>query len=61
MRNGQQVARLPSLIEIREFYRQQIAELPPPLRTLRAEESQYPVCVSDRVRALANSLDASGE
>lgn len=61
MRNGRRVARLPSLTEMREFCRQRVAELPASLRILSMEESQYPVRVTDRVRALAASLDASGE
>jgi nicotinate phosphoribosyltransferase len=61
MRDGRRVAQLPRLTEIREFCRQRIAELPASLQALSTEEGRYPVRVTDRVRALADSLDASGE
>jgi nicotinate phosphoribosyltransferase len=61
MRDGRRVTQLPRLTEIREFCRQRIAELPASLQALSSEESRYPVRVTDRVRALADSLDASGE
>lgn len=61
MRDGRRVARLPRLTEVREFCRQRIAELPASLQALSTAESRYPVRVTDRVRALADSLDTSGE
>jgi nicotinate phosphoribosyltransferase len=61
MRDGRRVAQLPRLTEIREFCRQRIAELPASLQALSTEEGRYPVRVTDRVRALADSLDTSGE
>ena len=61
MRHGRRVARLPALTEIRDFCRQRVAELPAALRALSAEDGLYSVSVSDRVRALADTLDRSGE
>jgi nicotinate phosphoribosyltransferase len=61
MRHGRRVAQLPTLSAIRERCRQRIAELPEPLRTLQTDEIHFPVRVSDKVRALAENLDVSGE
>jgi nicotinate phosphoribosyltransferase len=62
MRQGRRIGPLPTLTASRAFCRQRVAELPAPLRTLTAvEDHPYPVAVSDRVRALADSLDSTGE
>ncbi len=61
MRDGRRLRRLPSLVEIRAFCLRRIAELPASMRALSTEENCYPVRVTERVRALAASLDTSGE
>jgi nicotinate phosphoribosyltransferase len=61
MCNGRLVTQLPSLIEIQAFCRARVAELPAALRTLGAEEGKYPVRVSDRLDALTQALDQSGD
>jgi nicotinate phosphoribosyltransferase len=62
MRQGRRIGPLPTLTASRAFCRQRVAELPAPLRTLTAvEDHPYPVAVSDRIRALADSLDSTGE
>jgi nicotinate phosphoribosyltransferase len=61
MRHGRRVTPLPALTEIRDLCRQRVAELPASLRALSTEDGLYSVCVSDRVRALADTLDRLGE
>jgi nicotinate phosphoribosyltransferase len=64
MRNGRRVGDLPELTLIRQHCALECAGLPPDLRSLApvsATERGYPVQVSDRIRTLADQLDARGE
>jgi nicotinate phosphoribosyltransferase len=61
MRHGRRTVALPSLADSRDYCRQLLAQLPPALRTLQGEAADYPVRVSDGVRALAATLDTCGE
>jgi len=56
MRNGRRVAPAPSLEEVRQRAREQLARLPAELRGL-ARDDGYPVTVSERLRALADEVD----
>ena len=57
MRGGRRAAPLPALGAIRDHAASQIAALPSPLRGLEPEAS-YPVRISDRLRDLADAMDA---
>jgi len=56
MRGGRLLATSPSVAEIRDYARVQLASLPQPLRALTAAEP-YPVGVSDNLRELARQVD----
>ena len=57
MSSGKRTGEAPSLGQIRERTRASIAQLPPALHALDAEDS-YSVIVSDALRALAARVDA---
>jgi nicotinate phosphoribosyltransferase len=60
MRDGRLSAPLPSLTGIREHCARELQGLPPPLRELGDASSPSPVQISDALRALAASADATG-
>ena len=61
MREGRRIAEPPTLDAIREHCRSQLDELPPFLRELGPGEAGYAVHVSDRVQALARSVDSAAQ
>lgn len=58
MRKGRRLAPRPSLDELREHARAQVAQLPGAMQTL-SPVSPYEVRISPALRALAAELDAS--
>ena len=56
MQGGKTVARLPTLIEAREYARRQLNGLPMPLRQL-SNTPEYPVIISAELQALAKRVD----
>jgi nicotinate phosphoribosyltransferase len=61
MRDGRRVAELPALDALRAGCLGRLAELSPALRSLQVVEDPYPVRVTDAVRALARSIDVTGD
>ena len=57
MRGGKRVAPVPTLAEIRERAKRELARLPEPLRRLEAGAA-YPVEISAKLKALAAEMDA---
>jgi nicotinate phosphoribosyltransferase len=56
MRAGRRLAPAPTLAQIREHAKHQLARLPEPLRRLE-KSNEYPVRISDKLNALASQLD----
>ncbi|HVY79603.1 MAG TPA: nicotinate phosphoribosyltransferase [Steroidobacteraceae bacterium] len=61
MRDGRRTCALPSLVQIQEYCREQVARLPPALREIGEGTGEYEVRVSPRLQALATALDQAGE
>jgi len=59
MRNGKRIAPAPSLAQIRERAARELARLPEPLRRLHSG-TDYPVTISDKLKALAAQTGAKG-
>ena len=59
LRQGRRLAPPPTLVESRDLCRLRVAELPAYLQGLAADDSPYPVSVSDGVRDLADRMDRS--
>jgi nicotinate phosphoribosyltransferase len=57
MRAGKRVAPVPTLTQIRERAARDLARLPEPLRQLEAFD--YPVTISDALKALAREADSN--
>jgi len=57
MRGGKRVAPVPTLAQIRERAKRDLARLPEPLRRLEAGAA-YPVEISAKLKALAAEMDA---
>ena len=57
MSEGRRVAGLPPLAAIRDACRRELQRLPLPLRELAESETEFPVEISPRLRAIASSLD----
>jgi nicotinate phosphoribosyltransferase len=58
MRSGRREGRVPSLPELRQFARENVARVPDALRGLAASERPYPVRFSDRIRSIQEELRA---
>ena len=56
MRDGKRIAAAPTLEQIREHATRELARLPEMLRRLEKSDD-YPVLVSDKLKALASQMD----
>jgi len=61
MRDGRRTGRSPTLGEIRERVRWELAHLPASMKSLEEGDPGYPVRISPRIEALAASVDVTGD
>jgi nicotinate phosphoribosyltransferase len=61
MRDGRRTAQLPALSGARDYCRDRITRLPGSLHSLDDGAAPYPVRISARLEALADSVDAAGQ
>jgi len=61
MRAGKRLFPSPPLAEVRNYARQQLAQLPPSLRALESADTPYPVTISERLRSYTREVDRERE